>query len=373
MNHERLYATDAIFREVSDLLFGGGADELIAKAQSQTEPKKGKDKTLQNIAIAGNAASTVAGPAAIYSAARSAKNNAGGIPRDLASAAVGSQNKRTRFGRTKVGQKIGRGVDAINAPKSRKAKVAAGVAGGTLVGLQAINMGTDALSTKLLNDQKKKDQKVAKGVLVQKMSPTQSDISSSGRVGRNLRIAQEVGNKVEPKAKGMIRQVGATAKTKAGKLVAHRCGPKPSQVKVGKSHEDDWSFDCSISKLDEDKRQVFGWASVIEKDGRPIEDLQGDVIALEEAERAAYEFVKKSRKGGDMHRRNGEDPHHVSDMIESFLVTPEKIEKMGIPENSLPIGWWVGFQVNDDETWDLVKKQRRTGFSVHGRGKRTPL
>lgn len=62
----------------------------------------------------------------------------------------------------------------------------------------------------------------------------------------------------------------------------------------------------------------------------------------------------------------------MADMIESFLVTPEKIEKMGLPE-SMPLGWWVGYQINDDATWNDVKSGKLTGFSVHGRGKRTPV
>lgn len=142
-------------------------------------------------------------------------------------------------------------------------------------------------------------------------------------------------------------------------------------------HEVTWEGE--FSKVDDEKRQVFGWASVTEIDGKPVVDLQGDYIHPTEMERAAYDYVLKSRVGGDMHSRvdaNGnkieknDKPLHVSDMIESMVFTPEKVEKLGLPAGSLPTGWWVGFQVNDDEVWKSVKEGGRKGFSIHGMGAR---
>jgi hypothetical protein len=133
-----------------------------------------------------------------------------------------------------------------------------------------------------------------------------------------------------------------------------------------------------IAGIDEDKHQVFGWASIVQKDGRPVVDLQGDYITVDELEKAAYEYVQKSRIGGAMHRRVDEHgnlieknrPYHAADLIESFVVTPEKIEKMGLPE-STPVGWWVGFKVNDPDVWSVVKSGEWKGFSIHGSGRRT--
>ena len=131
----------------------------------------------------------------------------------------------------------------------------------------------------------------------------------------------------------------------------------------------DLIWEGEISKTNADKQQLFGWASVIEIDGEQITDLQGDRISPDEMEKSAYEFVVKSRKGGDMHLRDNWAPIHKSDMIESFMVTPEKRDAMGLP-SSVPTGWWVGFQVNDPEVWAKVKSGERTGFSIHGRGRR---
>ena len=131
-----------------------------------------------------------------------------------------------------------------------------------------------------------------------------------------------------------------------------------------------------IAKVDADHRQVFGWASVSEIGGKPVVDLQGDIVPIEETEKAAYRYVIESRKGGDMHRRVSkgyDEPLHTSDLIESFVVTGEKLEKMGLAPDALPHGWWVGFHVNDDAQWNLVKSGHRAGFSIHGKGVRTPV
>lgn len=122
-----------------------------------------------------------------------------------------------------------------------------------------------------------------------------------------------------------------------------------------------------IVKLDEDKHLVFGWASIIKDvDGKILLDRQNDYIdSEEELEKAAYDYVLKSRDGGEMHIRRG-----VSKMVESVVLTEEKQRMLGIPTGSTPTGWWIGFKVNDDRVWEQVKKGEYAGFSVHGTGRR---
>lgn len=140
-------------------------------------------------------------------------------------------------------------------------------------------------------------------------------------------------------------------------------------LRSGSPDTDTWL----ISKADEDKRQVFGWCSISKKDGRDVLDLQGDYVPIEEIEKSAYDYMLTSRKGGNQHRRTPDDQaHHVGDVIESVVFTPEKIEKMGLPD-SFPQGWWIGFKIHDDEAWDDIKSGRRTGFSIHGKGRREPV
>jgi len=182
---------------------------------------------------------------------------------------------------------------------------------------------------------------------ISKMNPDPSDVNTRGS-GRKGRLVPKM---INPKKNGVIvDNTDAMSKNDGVSVV--------------------WAGE--FAKTDEDKRQVFGWASVVELNGQPVVDRQGDWISPDEMERAAYEYVLKSRKGGHQHRRDGENPFHASDMIESFVMTPEKIEKMGLPD-STPVGWWVGYKIHDDEAWQKVKKGEVTGFSIHGKGKRKEI
>jgi len=137
---------------------------------------------------------------------------------------------------------------------------------------------------------------------------------------------------------------------------------------------DELTYTGTISKVDADKRLAFGWASLSKVNGEPYVDRQGDWIPIEVTEAAAYDYVRNSRVGGDMHRRAGITkefgPHKVADLVESFVVTAEKLAKMGAPADAVPEGWWIGMKVHDDDTWDAIKTGKRTGFSVHGTGLR---
>lgn len=122
-----------------------------------------------------------------------------------------------------------------------------------------------------------------------------------------------------------------------------------------------------VMVADEDKRLVFGWASVLSKgDGTLVIDRQGDYIDDEwEMESAAYQYVIDCRVGGYEHVQKG-----VATVVESMVFTSEKIAAMGLPD-TFPRGWWLGMRVLDDATWELAKSGKFTGFSVHGRGTRT--
>ena len=189
-------------------------------------------------------------------------------------------------------------------------------------------------------------------------------------------------NVKEPPTKGSVtRAVISSPKarkkgmeyTKKGAGVLKKLPNKITTTnEVEKSYDEvDVIWEGEFAKADADKQQVFGWASVVEVNGEPVVDLQGDYISSDEMERAGYEYVMKSRRGGDMHLRDDWSPVQKSDMIESFIVTEEKRDAMGLPD-SVPTGWWVGFQVQDPEVWSKVKSGERTGFSIHGHGKRSP-
>ena len=154
----------------------------------------------------------------------------------------------------------------------------------------------------------------------------------------------------------------------------------PAQAGVGKADEVDVVWAGEFAKASLPRHQAFGWASVVEIGGSPIVDLQGDVISTDELEKAAYSYVEKSRVGGDQHQRDGEAPLAVGHLIESVVYTDEKYDALAKAANvdpstfdEAPRGWWVGFQYGPGQTWDDIVAGRKTGFSIHGRGKRLPV
>jgi hypothetical protein len=141
---------------------------------------------------------------------------------------------------------------------------------------------------------------------------------------------------------------------------------KPTTFKDVMSEGDDeddlaksWTLPMEIKKIDPDKRLIFGWASVVEKDGKMVVDKQGDIIPVEELETAAYQFTLDSRDHGDMHKQVG-----TGRLVESMVFSHEKQQALGI--NLGQVGWWVGFHVHDDDLWSKHKRGDRPEFSIGG-------
>lgn len=122
--------------------------------------------------------------------------------------------------------------------------------------------------------------------------------------------------------------------------------------------------EINIYKLDEDKKIVFAWASVIEENGEQLVDKQGDIIFEEDLENAAYNFVLNSRNAGEMHiKKSG-----IGRLIESVVFTKEKQKALGIDLGK--VGWFVGFKIDNDEVWEKIKKGDYPMMSIGGKGKR---
>lgn len=122
----------------------------------------------------------------------------------------------------------------------------------------------------------------------------------------------------------------------------------------------------NIAKIDDENHLVFGWANVsVDKSGDIPLDWQGDISSPEVLEKAAYKFVLKHRVSGENHE--GEAKGYL---IESVMITKEKMQAMGIPEGTVPEGWWVGFFVPDDEVCKKIKSGEYKMFSIQGKAKR---
>ncbi|MDE7298721.1 MAG: hypothetical protein K2N94_07815 [Lachnospiraceae bacterium] len=136
-----------------------------------------------------------------------------------------------------------------------------------------------------------------------------------------------------------------------------------------KGQEDIIKGRFKVMKSDDEKRLAFGWASVsMRVDGEVIEDWQQDIVEPEELERAAYEYVLLYREGGEMHERGG-----AAVLVESVVFTEEKMQAMGIPAGTLPVGWWIGFKVLDEEVWGKVKNGTYPMFSIEGEAERVEV
>lgn len=131
------------------------------------------------------------------------------------------------------------------------------------------------------------------------------------------------------------------------------------------SQEVQWDIPFEIAKTADDQRLVFGWLSVSQdEDGNTVIDSQGDMIEPEELEKAAYDYVLYARAAGEMHERI----EGVGRLVESIVFTKEKQEALGIPPGLLPVGWWVGFKVDDPDVWQKIKSGEYRAFSIGGTG-----
>ncbi len=123
-----------------------------------------------------------------------------------------------------------------------------------------------------------------------------------------------------------------------------------------------------IKKADEEQHLVFGWASVaIRVDGDQIVDCQGDMWDPHDLEEAAYKYVLRFRDAGEEHVPK---LRKKAKLVESIVFTKEKMAAIGIPEGSVPEGWWIGFKVHDENTWQKIKSGQYSMFSIEGTGRR---
>ena len=114
-----------------------------------------------------------------------------------------------------------------------------------------------------------------------------------------------------------------------------------------------------ITKVDEDQNLVFGWLSIIEKDGVPVVDRQGHVIDEATLEAAAYDMVLNGCDAGEMHERIGIG----EGLIECMMFTKEKQDEMKIDLGF--VGLWVGYKI-DNTAMAKVKAGDLRAFSLGG-------
>lgn len=127
-----------------------------------------------------------------------------------------------------------------------------------------------------------------------------------------------------------------------------------------------------IQKIDDDKQIVYAWASVITKNGIPVEDSQGDMIAPETLLDCAHDFVTKSRRGGFMHVPD----LTAGNIVESLVFTYDLQKNLGVKivnkAGEHIEGWLVGYHVDSQTLWKRVKSGDFAELSIGGLGVRVP-
>ena len=124
-----------------------------------------------------------------------------------------------------------------------------------------------------------------------------------------------------------------------------------------------------VYKARDDEQLVSGWANVaLDKNGDAPLDWQDDVIAPEVLEKAAINFMLDYRGSGEMHKGDSKGT-----VVESIVFTKEKQQAIGIPEGTVPEGWFITVKVHDPDVFAKVKDGTYRMFSIQGTAKRVKL
>lgn len=129
----------------------------------------------------------------------------------------------------------------------------------------------------------------------------------------------------------------------------------------------DFSFSTPFTKVSEDLRLVSGWASVVTKGGKPVVDLQGDMIDITDLRAAVEDFLDGARDGGYMHSRDASgNLHRIGKVVGSMIIDSATAKAFGMTTDQE--GWIITLRVESDAVWKQVKDGTLAAFSIGGRG-----
>ena len=126
------------------------------------------------------------------------------------------------------------------------------------------------------------------------------------------------------------------------------------------------SISFRIEKASKTGRYVAGWLSVVQKDGKRVEDSQGDLISMDELRKGVHKYmagertIKKQHAGGE-----------VGKMAEVVIIDDDFAKAHGITHTKR--GAWGVAEITDADVRKAAAAGDLTGFSMGGKGKRTPI
>jgi hypothetical protein len=129
------------------------------------------------------------------------------------------------------------------------------------------------------------------------------------------------------------------------------------------------NVDFTVSKSKDELGLVSGWANVsVNANGSIPMDWQDDVIPTSVLEKAAINFMKDFRGSGVEHKGAVQGT-----IVESIVFTKDKQAAIGIPEGTVPEGWFITVQITDQELFKAVKNGKYRMFSIQGKAKKIKL
>lgn len=134
-----------------------------------------------------------------------------------------------------------------------------------------------------------------------------------------------------------------------------------------------------IAKLIEDERIVIGWGYVCRDiankivsadrttaDGIVV-DWSGEVVDIDDLEKAMYAYVEKSRKAERMHDGDSDGP--VGTLVVHLTTSPSVKAALGLPDD-FPEGTILGYRIDDDDTWEDLRTGKLKMLSLRGGARR---
>lgn len=126
----------------------------------------------------------------------------------------------------------------------------------------------------------------------------------------------------------------------------------------------------NITKIDEEKRIVYGKALVPDK-----VDSQGDIVSKEDIEEAAHNFLINLQKAYielltfGVNKTNASQIGYMHRVFKGVGGFGYIVESYIDPDGS----WVLATKINDETVWKMIKDGRITGYSIGGTGKRIPI
>ena len=142
------------------------------------------------------------------------------------------------------------------------------------------------------------------------------------------------------------------------------------EIRFEAEEKDTLTFELKKEKslYKDENNLVFGWGyEAIKKSGQQVVDHSKQFVdegdALKELELATYAFNIGSGRIGFGHV--GKSKGYVA---ECMFFTKEKNVVLGLSEDALPQGAWLGVYFPEDEDYKRVKKMKAPMFSLEGYG-----